>query len=196
MRNATKLGAASLTLAVFISGCAPMTGTTPQTGTTYNPGTTYNSGANYNANTGAGGYDYSTGGNTSYDYGNGSGSSYGNGNANSNTYDNYYAGNNSSSYGSSGNYNYNYNGGDSGSSCSGTVNGSVSGSYAVQVVASPNRGTAENMVGQMQSYGFTATLDQVGGYCKVRVPYNSESEAKSNLGRIRSYVPDAFYTTR
>jgi Sporulation related domain. len=68
--------------------------------------------------------------------------------------------------------------------------------YAVQVVASPNSGTAEAMRSQMQSMGFNAVVDQVGGYYKVRVPFSSESEAKANLGRIRSSVPDAFYTVR
>ena len=192
MRNTTKLGATSLiSLAALMSGCAPMMGNNPPaaSGNTYNAGTTapannYND--NYNANTGG----------TSYDYGSGGGS-YGGTYANDNSNSNYYAGNNSSSYGSYGSTDSNYNsGGSYGSSYSGGSNGNVSGSYAVQVIASGNRGTAENMVGQMQSYGFTATIDQVGGYFKVRIPYSSEGEAKSNLGRIRSYVPDAFYTVR
>ena len=52
------------------------------------------------------------------------------------------------------------------------------------------------MLSQMRSAGFTAVIDNVGGYYKVRIPYGSASEAKASLGRVRGTVPDAFYTTR
>lgn len=186
MQNKWKLGVATLTLAMMMAGCAPMASTTaPTTGST-GAGYDYNStGGSYDYSGGAtsggttsGGYDaYSAGGpygstGGTYDYS--TGSSYGSG-----------------STGGSGGSSY-YGGGSTG----GSGNGSASGSYAVQVLASPNRGTAESMLSQMQSAGFTAVIDHVGGYFKVRVPYGSSSEAKSNLGRIRSIAPDAFYTTR
>jgi hypothetical protein len=198
MQSKAKLGAASLTLAVFMSGCAPMPGATPQasaTGDYGNTSTAYNAG-------GSTGYDYGTGtttpaastGSSYYDYGNGSttgGSTSGSG------YDSYYGGSSTTgTSGTSGSY-YDYSGsGSSSYGSGGGSNGSATGSYAVQVVASPNRNTAEAMRSQMQSAGFTAVIDQVGGYYKVRIPYSSASEAKASLGRIRSTVPDAFYTTR
>jgi hypothetical protein len=187
MQSKTKLGAASLTLAIFISGCAPMPGTTPQASATggYNADTAYNAGS-------ASSYDYAaapapaantnTAGNY-YDYGSGA------------PYDSYYSGSSSSTGTSSAGSNY-YDYSASGSSSGGGSNGSATGSYAVQVIASPNRGTAEAMLSQMQSSGFTAVIDQVGGYYKVRIPYSSASEAKASLGRVRATVPDAFYTTR
>lgn len=66
-------------------------------------------------------------------------------------------------------------------------------SYAIQVLASSNRSNADAMVSQMQSMGLNAVIDQVGGYYKVLLPFSSENEAKANLNRIRSSVPDAFY---
>lgn len=200
MDNRMKTGAAALTLAALISGCAPVPGTTPQAGATtgdYNGYTSYGTtGTNTNTSTN---YGYNTGTNTNtsyYDYGTGSASST----ATTTTtpgYDysaggSYGTGGSTSSTGSYGSTYYDYN--SSGSS--GTASNSVGGAYAVQVVASPNRSTADAMVSQMQSMGFNAVVDNVGGYNKVRVPFNSESEAKANLGRIRSSVPDAFYTVR
>lgn len=222
MRNTTNMGAVSLiTLAAFVSGCAPVP---PRAAPQAPVANTYNTAAstpaaNYNANTYAnntatydpnaydpnayatntGGYDYSAAP-PAYDYGS---NNYNDPYAANNTNPppgNYYAGNDNSSYGASGNYSSSYNnsGSNYGSSSysSGGSSGNAGGSYAVQVLASPNRATAENMVSQMQASGFTATIDQVGGYYKVRVPYSTESEARASLGQIRSYAPDAFYTVR
>ncbi len=206
MQNKIKLGAASLTLAAFMAGCTPMAGTQPQASSNIPAAGGYNTSANTytaaantpNYNTATTNYDYNAGSNSGasyYDYGAGGSTTT----TTSSGYDNYYAGGNTSSSTGSSTY-YDYNAPSSGSSydpyAGGTSSGSVSGSHAVQVVASPNRSTAEAMLSQMQSMGFTATIDQVGGYYKVRVPYASESEAKSNLSRIRATVPDAFYTTR
>lgn len=195
MKYKTKLGAASLTLAAFISGCAPMAGTTAPQTTSSVP-----AGGSYTATTGTGAptYDYNTGGTASnagtsyYDYGTGGTTTTPATTTPSSGYDNYYA--TGSNTGSTSSTYYDYSAG--GSSGGASSNGSISGSHAVQVVASPNRSTAESMLGQMQSMGFTATIDQVGGLYKVRVPYASASEAKSALSRIRSSVPDAFYTVR
>lgn len=195
MNNQMKMSAVALTLATLMAGCAPVPNANTQAGAT--TGGNY---APYNSNTygtATGGTDYGYGtttappantGTTSnmsyYDYGAGSastGSSYGSGTAGYGT-------------GSTGSY-YNYTA-PSGTSSGGGYSNSAGGSFAVQVVASPNRGTAEAMRSQMQSAGFNAVIDQVGGYYKVRVPFSSESEAKANLSRIRSSVPDAFYTVR
>lgn len=186
MQNKMKLGAASLTLAVLMSGCAPMASTTPQASATGD----YNTGGSYAAAGTTGAYDPNAAApaaNNYYDYSSGSSSTGAAAPSYSSGYDNYYAGSTGSSSGSS----YTYDSGSTGGS-----NGSASGSYAVQVLASPNRGTAESMLSQMRSAGFTAVIDNVGGYYKVRIPYGSASEAKASLGRVRSTVPDAFYTTR
>ncbi|UOG90591.1 MAG: SPOR domain-containing protein [Candidatus Thiothrix sulfatifontis] len=191
MNNQLKMGAIALTLATLMAGCTPVPGANTQAGATtggdYAPynnnsyGTTtastdYGYGAAVPATTNTG-----TTANTSYyDYGAGTastGSAYGSGTTTAST----------------GNY-YDYTA--SGSSSAGSYSNSAGGSYAVQVVASPNRGTADAMRSQMQSAGFNAVVDQVGGYYKVRIPFSSESEAKANLSRIRSSVPDAFYTVR
>ncbi|MBU0654608.1 MAG: SPOR domain-containing protein [Gammaproteobacteria bacterium] len=197
MKYKTKLGAASLTLAAFISGCAPMAGTTaPQTTSSIPAAGSYTAPTGSAYNTGATTYDYNTGSTASnagasyYDYGTGGATTTAT-TTPSSGYDNYYA--TGSNTGTTSSTYYDYSAGSTGAASS---NGSVSGSYAVQVVASPNRSTAESMLGQMQSMGFTATIDQVGGLYKVRVPYASESEAKANLSRIRSSVPDAFFTVR
>ena len=185
MQNKMKLGAASLTLAVLMSGCAPMASTTPQASATGD----YNTGGSYAATGTTGAYDPNAAApaaNNYYDYSSGS-SSTGAAAPSSSGYDNYYANSTGGSSGGS----YDYNSGSTGGS-----NGSASGSYAVQVLASPNRGTAESMLNQMRSAGFTAVIDNVGGYYKVRIPYGSASEAKASLGRVRGTVPDAFYTTR
>ncbi|QTR49026.1 SPOR domain-containing protein [Candidatus Thiothrix anitrata] len=183
MQNKMKLGAASITLAVLMSGCAPMASTTPQASATgdYNTGGSYNT--SYNTTGTAGTYD--TAALPNYDYSSGSAPTGTTAPSYSSGYDNYYAG----STGSSGGSYY-----DSGSS--GGSTGSATGSHAVQVLASPNIGTAESMLNQMRSAGFTAVIDNVGGYYKVRVPYGSASEAKASLGRIRSIAPDAWYTPR
>ncbi|WMP17124.1 SPOR domain-containing protein [Thiothrix lacustris] len=189
MKNRMKVGAASLTLVAFMSGCAPTPGTTtPQAGAT--TGGDYNSyGSNSYGTTGAAtGYNTGAAANTGaasnpsyYDYSSGSAST----------------GGTTSGYGSapvsnSGGSYYDYN-----APSSGSASNSVGGSYAVQVLASQSSGTAESMRSQMQSMGFNAVVDQVGGFYKVRVPFSSESEAKSNLGRIRSSgASDAFYTLR
>ncbi|WP_084260290.1 SPOR domain-containing protein [Thiothrix lacustris] len=187
MKNRMKLGAASLTLVALMSGCAPTTQTTtPQAGAT--TGGDYNS---YGGNTAgaATGYNTGTAANTTttsnpsyYDYSSGGAPT----------------GGTTSGYGAApvsntgGSY-YDYNAPSSG----GSASNSVGGSYAVQVLASQSSGTAESMRSQMQSMGFNAVVDQVGGFYKVRVPFSSENEAKSNLGRIRSSgAPDAFYTMR
>ncbi len=163
-----------------------------------------NNGGYYNQppaadNTNAGGYDSQA----TYDYsapgGSGAGSDYSsyNGSYGANNYaSNSYSGNSySSGYSSgSGNYGSSYSGGSNYSSS--YSSGSRNGSYAVQVVASSSRSTADSMQRQMQSMGYAAVVDQVGGLYKVRVPYTSESEAKSSLNRIRSTIPDAFFTTR
>ena len=185
MANKLKVGAAVLTLAVLMSGCAPMASTTPQASATGD----YNTGGSYAAGT-TGAYDPNAAApaaNNYYDYSSGSSSTGAAAPSYSSGYDNYYAGSTGSSSGSS----YTYDSGSTGGS-----NGSASGSYAVQVLASPNRGTAESMLSQMRSAGFTAVIDNVGGYYKVRIPYGSASEAKASLGRVRGTVPDAFYTTR
>ncbi|OQX14263.1 MAG: hypothetical protein BWK73_09930 [Thiothrix lacustris] len=189
MNNQLKMGAVALTLATLMAGCTPVPGANTQAGATtggdYAPynnnsyGTTapadYGYGAPVPATTTTG-----TTANTSYyDYGAGTAST-------------------ASAYGgttaaASGNY-YDY--AAAGSSAAGSYSNSAGGSYAVQVVASPNRGTADAMRSQMQAAGFNAVVDQVGGYYKVRIPFSSESEAKANLSRVRSSVPDAFYTVR
>ncbi|QLQ31310.1 MAG: SPOR domain-containing protein [Candidatus Thiothrix singaporensis] len=187
MENRMKMGAAVLTLAALVSGCAPVPGTTPQAGATgdYNSyGTTASNNYGYGStgtNTNASYYDYGSGGNTA-----------GEGHPLMTILPGI-----------------------------ATVMALAvplppvplimitphlqvvapppirqAASYAVQVVASPNRGTADAMASQMQSMGFNAVVDQVGGYYKVRVPFSSESEAKASLSRIRSSIPDAFYTVR
>jgi hypothetical protein len=176
MQKNIKLGAATLTLAALISGCAPAVGPNQQAGATGDAyGTTAAPTAGtYGTTAGAGtppagGYDNygSTGAGTASNY-----------------YD--YSAPGSSASGST----------YSGSGYPGGSTGSASGSHAVQVIASPNRNTADAMQRQMQSQGFTAVVDQVGGYYKVRIPFASAEEAKSALGRVRSSVPDAFYTIR
>lgn len=191
MENRMKMGAAALTLAVLISGCAPVPGATPQAGATgdYNTYGTTGSSTNYGYGTGTTGTAATTGTNTNTSY-----YDYGAGSAATTTTPGY---DYSSGYGTgtttSGSSYYNYTAPATG----GTATNPVGGAYAVQVVASPNRSTADAMVSQMQSMGFNAVVDQVGGYYKVRVPFNSESEAKANLGRIRSSgAADAFYTVR
>ena len=206
MQNKITMGAVSVILAAFLAGCAPSTNPQAQSGSTTGAyGTTagYSGGsANYGStggttpvNNGSSGYDYS-GSSGSGAYGYGSGAGAGTGGSSGSYYDYSAPGSSGSSYGgggySSGGGSYSSGGGYSG----GYSGGSAGGSYAVQVVATQNRGTADAMRGQMQSQGFNAVVDNVGGMYKVRVPFSSESEAKASLSRIRSSVPDAFYTVR
>ena len=125
--------------------------------------------------------------------------------------DQYNAYNNNNSNSSSGSSNYydysgssnssgsSYSGSNSysaGSAYSGASSGSASGSFAIQVLASGNRNTANSMQQQMQGQGFNAVVDSVGGLYKVRIPYTSRGDAQSNLSRVRGSEPDAFLTTR
>lgn len=206
MQNKITMGAVGVILAAFLAGCAPSTNPQAQSGSTTGAyGTTagYGGGsANYGSTGGTtpvnngGGYDYSgASGSGAYGYGSGAGTSTGGG---SGSYYDYSApGSSGSSYGGGSSYGsggYSSGGGYSGGgSYSG---GSAGGSYAVQVVATQNRSTADTMRGQMQSMGFNAVVDNVGGMYKVRIPFSSENEAKASLSRIRSSVPDAFYTVR
>jgi hypothetical protein len=194
MANKLKVGAAALTLAVLMSGCAPTPATNAQTGAT--TGGDYGA-SSYGGTTTGADYGYNTAGTTApaggttpasyYDYGT-SGAATGGTAATSG-----YGG---ATTGTSGSY-YDYTApGGASTGGSGSYSNTAGGSYAVQVVASQSSSTAEAMRGQMQSMGFNAVVDHVGGFYKVRVPFSSESEAKSSLGRIRSSVPDAFYTVR
>lgn len=153
-------------------------------------------GGGYNTagSTNGGGYDYSGGNNDSYN-------SYGSNTGNMNTgsgggSSDYYAG------GSSGGGN-NYGSGDyyagGGSSGSGGGNlGNSSGRAAVQIFASGSSSKAEQVRSSMASRGLTAVVDSVDGLYKVRVPFGSESEARSNLMRVRSASGEsgAFVTFR
>jgi hypothetical protein len=190
MNNQMKMGAIALTLATLMAGCTPVPGANTQAGAT--TGGDY---APYGSNT----YGTTTA-STDYGYGTTTAPAANTGTTSNTSYYDYGAGTAStgSAYGgtttaSTGNY-YDYTA--PGSSSAGSYSNSAGGSYAVQVVASPNSSTAEAMRSQMQSAGFNAVVDHVGGYYKVRIPFSSESEAKSNLSRIRSTVPDAFYTVR
>ena len=192
MNNQMKMGAIALTLATLMAGCAPVPNANTQAGAT--TGGDY---APYNSNT----YGGTTTGGTDYGYGTTTAPPANTGTTSNTSYYDYGAGSASTGSGtagygtgSTGSY-YDYTAPGSSSSGGGYSN-SAGGSFAVQVVASPNRGTAEAMRSQMQSAGFNAVVDQVGGYYKVRIPFSSESEAKANLSRVRSSVPDAFYTVR
>lgn len=194
MQNKFKLGAATLALAAMVSGCAPVPTDTAQAGATTN---TYGSYGTTTSSTGA-----------ATDYGYGSYNTASNTTTqppNNTSYYNYAGGSASGGYGNTGgSYNYDYTAPSAGGSSyggyssysSGSATNPVSGRHAVQVVASSNRSTADAMVSQMSAMGFNAVVDNVGGLYKVRVPFSSESEAKAGLGRIRSSVPDAFYTVR
>lgn len=188
MQTHFKSGVISLTVAMaLMAGCAPVPSTDTQAGAVTDAyGTTTVPAAysgTYGTNSAAPASD-------SYSYYNASPA-----NGGYDTYANTTAGANTGS--STSYYDYSAPGSSgSGSSYSAGSSGSASGSHAVQVVASPNRGTAESMQRQMQSQGFSAVIDQVGGYYKVRIPFTTESEAKATLSRVRSSVPDAFYTVR
>lgn len=189
MNNQIKMGAIALTLATLMAGCAPVPGANTQAGAT--TGGDY---APYNSNT----YGTTTTGGTDYGYGTTSAPAANTGTTSNTSYFDYGAGTASTGGGTTGGstggyYDYTAPGG---SSSGGGYSNSAGGSYAVQVVASSSRGTADAMRSQMQSAGFNAVVDQVGGYYKVRIPFKSESEAKANLSRVRSSVPDAFYTVR
>ncbi len=177
MNNQMKLSAIALTLATLMAGCTPVPGANTQAGAT--TGGDY---APYNNNS----YGTTTA-STDYGYGAAVPATTNTGTTANTSYYDYGAGTAStgSAYGSG-----------TTTASTGSYSNSAGGSYAVQVVASPNRGTADAMRSQMQSAGFNAVVDQVGGYYKVRIPFSSESEAKANLSRVRSSVPDAFYTVR
>lgn len=130
-------------------------------------------------------YDYSGGNNDSYD----SYSANTNSNSGSSGGD-YYA--NGSSDNSGGNDYYAGGGG------SGTSIGSSSGRAAVQVFASGSSSKAQQVRSSMASRGLNAVVDSVDGLYKVRVPFGSESEARSNLMRVRSASGEsgAFVTFR
>lgn len=195
MNSTMKMGTTGAILAMLISGCAPVPTastvaggtTTATTGTTTGPGTPVTTSGNtydygYGSTTGTGGSTTAgSGGSSYYDYGNTSGTS--------SSYDSYYTNTSGSNTGSG------YNGYDYQPAPT-TTNNSVSGSYAVQVVASPNRNTADAMLSQIRGMGYNAVIDNVGGLFKVRVPFRTSGEARSALSAIRSSVPDAFYTTR
>ena len=135
-------------------------------------------------NTNNGGDAYSGGNNDSYDsYGSNTGGS-------SNGGGDYYA--NSSSGGNSGGGDY-YAGGGGGGSI-----GSSSGRAAVQIFASGSSSKAQQVRSSMASRGLNAVVDSVDGLYKVRVPFGSESEARSNLMRVRSASGEsgAFVTFR
>lgn len=147
-------------------------------------GTQANQGGYDTAGT-TGGYDYSGGNNDSYD----SYSSNTGGNSGSSGGD-YYA-NGSSSGGND----YYAGGGNSGG---GSSIGSSSGRAAVQVFASGSSSKAQQVRSSMASRGLNAVVDSVDGLYKVRIPFGSESEARSNLMRVRSASGEsgAFVTFR
>ena len=192
MQNKTTLVAASLVLAAaFISGCAPSTNPQAQAGSTTGA---YGTTASYGGTTGASGTDYgSTAGSQTGGAGYGASTGAATGGSSGSYYDYSAPSSTGSSYSGGGS---SYGGGYSSGGGSGYSSGGTGGSYAVQVVATQNRSTAEAMRSQMQSQGFNAVVDSVGGMYKVRVPFSSESEAKASLSRIRSSVSDAFYTMR
>ncbi|PID49941.1 MAG: hypothetical protein CR991_04165 [Proteobacteria bacterium] len=141
-----------------------------------------------NNNTSGGIYDYSGSGydtyNTSQHAANDSYDSYsGNmtyNNSQSSNTNNYYAGNtHSSNQGVAGNV-------------------GSSGGAAIQLFASGSSSNAEQARSRMASRGLNVVVDQVNGLYKVRIPFNSESEARANLDRIRSQSGErgAFITFR
>lgn len=141
------------------------------------------------ATTNNGGYDYSGGNNDSY---NSYGTNTNGANTGGNTGD-YYAG------GSAGGNTGGNSGGDyyAGGSAGGNI-GSSSGRAAVQIFASGSSSKAEQVRNSMASRGLTAVVDSVDGLYKVRVPFGNESEARSNLMRVRSASGEsgAFVTFR
>ena len=224
MQTQLKLAALGLLVGVLATGCAPNPGAQSTTNG-YN-GSSVNTSANSNYNSQANpqtnyNYDYNANSNSAnppassntYDYSSGN-SAANNTNPMPSMNDQYNAYNNNnsnSSSGSSGSSNYydysgssnssgsSYSGSNSysaGSAYSGASSGSASGSFAIQVLASGNRNTANSMQQQMQGQGFNAVVDSVGGLYKVRIPYTSRGDAQSNLSRVRGSVPDAFLTTR
>ncbi|TXH67162.1 MAG: SPOR domain-containing protein [Thiothrix sp.] len=129
-----------------------------------------------------GGYDYSGGGsNDTYD------SYSANTSSNNNSGGDYYANNSS---GNSGGNDY-YSGGGGGI-------GRSSGRAAVRVFGSGSSSKAQQVRSSMASRGLNAVVDSVDGLYKVRIPFSSESEARSNLMRVRSASGEsgAFVTFR
>ncbi|HPE61209.1 MAG: SPOR domain-containing protein [Thiothrix sp.] len=76
--------------------------------------------------------------------------------------------------------------------------GSAGGSSAVQVFATVSQDKAQRLQQDLRSQGLNAVVDRVDGLFKVRVPFGSESEARSNLARVRSLSGEsgAFVTSR
>lgn len=139
-------------------------------------------------NGGTGGYDYSGGNNDSYDsYSSNTGGTSSSGG-------DYYAGGTSGGGASSGGNDYYSGGGGSG----GASVGSSSGRAAVQIFASGSSSKAQQVRSSMASRGLNAVVDSVDGLYKVRVPFGTESEARSNLMRVRSASGEsgAFVTFR
>lgn len=133
-----------------------------------------------------GGFDYSSGNsNDTYD------SYSANPSSNNNGGGDYYANNSSGNGGNSGGNDY-YTGSSGGSI------GSSSGRAAVQVFASGSSSKAQQVRSSMASRGLNAVVDSVDGLYKVRIPFGSESEARSNLMRVRSASGEsgAFVTFR
>ncbi|MCB1619344.1 MAG: SPOR domain-containing protein [Thiothrix sp.] len=92
-----------------------------------------------------------------------------------------------------------YTGGSSYTSGSGGYSGgSAGGSSAVQVFATVSQDKAQRLQQDLRSQGLNAVVDRVDGLFKVRVPFGSESEARSNLARVRSLSGEAgaFVTSR
>ena len=143
--------------------------------------------------TNGGGYDYSGGNNDSYDS---YGSNTGGGNTGTGAGNDYYAGGSAGGGNTGGSGNDYYAGGGNGGG-GGSV-GSSSGRAAVQIFASGSSSKAQQVRSSMASRGLNAVVDSVDGLYKVRVPFGTESEARSNLMRVRSASGEsgAFVTFR
>ncbi|MFI0400956.1 MAG: SPOR domain-containing protein [Thiolinea sp.] len=161
------------------------------------PGDSYDTAGTTNnaAGNAGGGYDYSGGNNNdSYDS---YGSNTGSGNTgNTGAGNDYYAGGSAGGAGvdnSGGGNDYYAGGGNGGGSI-----GSSSGRAAVQIFASGSSSKAQQVRSSMASRGLNAVVDSVDGLYKVRVPFGTESEARSNLIRVRSASGEsgAFVTFR
>lgn len=153
-----------------------------------------NTSANTNTNTSAENYSYANyGANNS-----GSGSYYDNYDSSNSQNTNYQ--NSSNGYSGTGSYydtttgsSYDYNGGTVGNMA--VLPG---GAYAVQILATVSNGKASDLQRQMESMGYPAVVDFIDGLHKVRIPYQSKTQAHANLDSIRSAAnePQAFVATR
>lgn len=160
----------------------------------YNSNTTNTSG---NTNTATENYSYANyGANNS-----GSGSYYDNYDSNNSQNTSYQ--NSSNGYSGTGSYydtttgsNYDYNAGNVGPVGNTAV--LPGGAYAVQILATVSNGKASELQRQMESMGYPAVVDFIDGLHKVRIPYQSKSQAHANLDAIRSAAnePQAFVATR